>query len=257
MMKRSFFLLLISSYILLSCKQDEYKLFNDVGRIQFGPQIGDLYETNRQLSDTSKSHTFFYESNELVKDTVYFNIYTVGGVTNFDRPYKLVQEQVQNVSNAVPNVHYQAFDHPNSAGLYVIKANSVHAMVPVVLLRDPSLSNETVTLKFNLVANDHFQLGERTKLWRKLTFTDRLTKPDAWDNSMTQYYLGKYSIVKHQFMIDVTGEKWDQDMLAQVRVQSDLINYYKTLFFMALIDYNNEHPSDHLRDEDGELVVFP
>lgn len=246
----------ICSLMLISCKQDDYNLFDSESLVQFGPPPADLYTGGRQLADTVKSFTFFYEGEDTKLDTVYFDVYAIGGMSPIDRYFTLQQELLPNVENAKPNVHYQAFDDA-AKKLCVIKANTVHTKLPIVLIRDASLKTNMMVLKFNLVSNENFALGEKELLWRKVQFTDRLSRPDAWDEPVSKHYLGKYSVEKHKFMIKETKLRWDQEMIASSTPQTDLMNYYKSLLNEKLIMYNNASQDGPLRDENDELISFP
>lgn len=248
---------LMALLILASCKKDQYFIFNDVARIQFGPDISRIYTPSFNLVDTLKPYTFYYEPSTTTQDTVFFDIYAVGGPSNKDRQFKLEQVQVAGATNPEPGKQYKSFDDPTVNKAYVIKAGEIHAMVPVVLLRDASLRTQTFTLRFNVVANDNFKTGEAGNVWRKVVFTDRLSQPAAWDASAVLYYYGKYSVTKHQFMIEQTGEKWDQDFMSGLPSDYALLTFWRGKLKTLLIDYNNAHPGNPLKDETGELVLFP
>ncbi len=242
---------------LASCKKDQYYLYNDVARLQFGPDITRIYTASYNLTDTLKPATFYYDAPAKTRDTVLFDIYAIGGTSTADRPFKLEQVQVTGANNAVVGQHYLSFTDASISKNYVIKAGTIHSFVPVVLLRDASLKTNTVVLKFNIVANESFQLGEKSNLWRKVEFTDRLSQPAAWNASSTQYYYGKYSVVKHKFMIDNTGLKWDQDFMNALPNDYAQLQYWVGVLKTALITYNAAHPGSPLVDEFGELVIFP
>ncbi|WP_316793212.1 DUF4843 domain-containing protein [Pedobacter frigoris] len=240
-----------------SCKKDQYYLYDDVARIQFGPEPSRIYTTSYNLADTLKPYTFFYEDASVTQDTVFFDIYAIGGVSKTDRTFTLAQEQVTSATNAIPGTQYVAFNDPKATKNFVIKAGTAHTRVPIVLLRDASLKTSTPVLKFKVIADGNFQVGEINNLWRKIEFTDRLSQPAAWNASAVQFYYGKYSVTKHQFMIDQTGEKWDQDFMAPLPSDYALLQYWTGMLKITLINYNNAHPGNPLRDETGELVVFP
>ena len=250
-------MILIAVAAFTSCKQDQYYLYNDVGRLQFGPEPDRIYTTSFDLADTLKPYTFYYEDPTITQDTIYFDIYAIGGTKDTDRAFTLEQEQLPNTLNAIAGTHFVAFNDPKVTKFYVIKAGTVHAKVPIIVLRDASLKTTTPKLKFKIVVNENFQLGERNKLWRKIEITDRLSQPAQWTTSFSQSYFGKYSVVKHSFLIDSTGDKWDNDFITNLYAVGGLLNYYQTVVKTALIDYNNAHPGNPLTDENGELVVFP
>ena len=240
-----------------SCKQDQYFLYNDSARIQFGPDPSRIYTASYNLADTLKPYTFYYEDASVLEDTVYFDIYAIGGVSDVDRTFTLEQEMVSDGDNAVAGKHYVAFSNPKVNQLFVIKKGTVHTKVPIILLRDPSLKTSTQVLKFKVADDRNFKVGEINNLWRKVIFTDRLSKPAAWDASATRYYYGDYSVVKHQFMIESTGEKWDQDFMVSLPSEYALLQYWTGTLKINLVNYNNTHPGNPLRDEYNNLVVFP
>ncbi|UKJ08555.1 DUF4843 domain-containing protein [Solitalea lacus] len=257
MKKIKYFVVALALLGLASCKEDDYYLFNDVARLQFGPDITRIYQPSFNLADTLKPYTFYYENPDVKQDTVFFDIYAIGGTSSKDRSFTLEQVQESGVNNAVAGTHYLAFANPAVSKNYVIKAGQIHSLVPVIILRDPSLKSANVTLKFNVVVNENFQLGEAKNLWRKIDLTDRLSQPAAWNASATQFYYGKYSTVKHQFMIQSTNQKWDQEFMATLPNDYALLQYYTGTLKNALVNYNNAHPGNMLRDEMGDLVVFP
>ncbi|WP_162946557.1 DUF4843 domain-containing protein [Chitinophaga barathri] len=242
---------------LAACKKDQYYLYNDIARLQFGPPIAQLYYNLADMADTLKPYTFYYEPDAVGQDTVNFDIYAIGGTSGEDRPYELEQVMMEGEENAVAGVHYKAFSDVSLKNTYVIKAGEVHAYAPVIVLRDASLKNKTVKLQLRVKANGQFQPGEIRKLWRKMELTDRLSQPAAWNNSATQYYWGKYSRVKHSFMVEQTGEKWDQEFFNEINADYALISFWRLKLRTLLTDYNNAHPGEPLTDESGETVVFP
>ncbi len=228
-----------------------------MARVQFGPDITRIYTPSYNLADTLKPYTFYYEDASTVQDTVFFDIYAIGGVSKEDRSFTLEQVQVPNVTNAQADKHYVAFNDAKATKNFVIKAGTVHTKVPIILLRNVDLKANTYILKFKVVADKNFQTGEINNLWRKIEFTDRLSQPAAWNASAVQFYYGKYSVVKHRFMIESTGEKWDQDFMASLPSEYALLQYWIGTLKINLIDYNAKNPGNPLRDENGELVIFP
>ena len=257
MKQTNYFIAAFAFLAMASCKKSGDKLYSDITRVQFGPDITRMYQTSFNLADTTKSFTFVYNPPTSTQDTIWFDVYTIGGSSTKDRAFKLLQvPDTTGATNATPAVDYKAFTDPTVSGKYVIKAGDMHTLAPIVLLRSANLKTATVTLLFKVVANDEFQPGETTNLWRKVIFTDRLSKPTAWTSTITGFF-GVYSVVKHQFMIDATGQRWDQVFLSGVLNDYTSLLYYTNVCKTALINYNNAHPGSPLRDESGALVVFP
>lgn len=250
-------LFVLISGVIASCKKDQYYVYNDVSRMQFGPELSRIYTASYDFADTFKRQTFYYYDNTVKEDTVFFDIYAIGGVRDVDRTFALEQEQVANATNAIAGKQYVDFKDPRATKNFVIKAGAIHTRVPIILLRDPSLKTTTPVLKIKVATNDNFQLGEASKLWRKIEFTDRLSQPGKWTASFTQYYFGKYSVAKHAFLIEATQQKWDDAFIDELYAVGGLMTVYQIKAKMALTEYNNVHPGSPLTDEFGELVAFP
>lgn len=239
-------LLIIAS----GCKKAAYLMYNDIARIQ--------------LSDTAAlNSTFVYDDPAVIKDTVLVEVNTIGGITGYDRPVKLVQVAEYDYSyvrdavtnqitdtiikarpfTAVPGVHYVALNDPSLQSLMVVKANEVKAKIPVVLLRDTSLKSNTYRLRVQLVANDQFGLGEQGARERTIVFSDHLERFYSWrvDNgSAPAYYtFGRYSTGKHQFMIDVLKVNVDEAWY-QAAVLAGALTQYRTMLKEALTAFNSD-----------------
>ncbi|MFV0506392.1 MAG: DUF4843 domain-containing protein [Bacteroidales bacterium] len=253
----SYVMIILCLVGLYSCSQ-EYDLYSGDKFLQFGPNdLSKLNNSSEVLTDTTKTFSFVYEGANVIRSVVYFNLYALGGQENYDRPFIIEQEEVPDTLNAVPGVHYLAFDDPSVASLYSIKAGKINCYVPVVLLRDPSMQSNTYVLKFKLVANEHFITGDTRLLWRKLYMSDELVKPDEWRGYLEKYRFGKYSKVKHRFFIDQTGERWDDLFLKNISLDFALLGYWGDKTKQLLFDYNKAHPDAPLTDEYGDLVTVP
>jgi hypothetical protein len=244
-------------FLSTACEENNFKIYTDGANIQFGPEESRIYMASYNLVDTTKAYTFYYKSANVVQDTVFFDIYAIGGVSAINRSFTLKQDSVTGVTNAVAGVDYIAFDDSRVKDNYVIKAGTVHTRVPVILLRNEKLKTNTLTLKISTVANENFRLGEKTNIWRKIIFTDRLSQPNSWDANTTKYYFGSYSVAKHAFMIQATGDKWDDVFFGVLKSDYSLMSFYTSFLKTSLIDYNNAHPTSLLKDENGVLVTFP
>lgn len=245
----------IACFVLAStaCTKDKYAGYQGESLIQFGPDSTQMNNNANLLQDTVKVYTFVYQPSEVVQDTVYFDIYAIGGISQQDRYFMLEQENIPGANNAVPGTHYVPFNSSQLKEYYKIAAGRMHAKIPVVILRDASLKSGTVQLKFRISEGGSFKLGMESNLWRRLEFGDNIIMPTLW---ATNNY-GKYSRVKHEFMIQYTGEKWDDDFISEVAKEAALLAFWKGRLKTLLINYNQANPNNPLRDEDGELVIFP
>lgn len=219
---------------------------------------------HEQNSDSTCMYSFVYESDDVVKDTVWFDITTMGFPQDRDRYYELEQVLTGN-HDAVPGKHYVAFDDADYRSKLCVPAGAIEARLPVVVLRDPSLKTEgNVTLRLKFEPNDEFIVGYITRSFKVLTISDILSRPNNW-NGICDHYFGDYGPVKHQFMIDVSGERWDDDYLVNtLRInESDCDqNYILALsnkFYKALQEENARRAAnnlDPLAEDDGTLVAF-
>jgi hypothetical protein len=251
--------LIIASFIgvvvVTSCSVDEIEKYSDIVRVQFGASTTVGYLADLSLADTITNYTFTYSPSSITKDTVYFNVYVSGGPVSFDRYYKLTQLHVEGGTNAVEGVHFLSLNQSQSP-LQKISAGKVYSRCGIVVLRDASLQQSDVILHFALEESNGLELGNPKYLWRKLTISDQLVKPIGWNSTMTNYFFGDYSKVKHRFMIDVTGFRWDNDYFTMILKDFSEVTYWKDFCKNELLKYNNNHPENPLKDENGNLVQF-
>lgn len=215
-------------------------------------------------SDSITRKSFVYDPVEVVRDTVFINLQTIGKVTNYDREVKIVQRDTTAVGKitAIPNVHFVAFDSPEMKGKMVIPAGASKAKIPIILLKDISLESSEALLYVEILDNENFLQGLPGALKNRVVFSCMLSKPALWRNM--QYYFGDYGQVKHQFLIDQTGFKWDEDFVNAFAidgnyVQAMAINMRKRLeeFNAALKEqYPNDPSKQTLKEADGTVVKF-
>ena len=158
------------------------------------------------------SYSFVYLPEDTERDTVWVTVKTMGFLSDENRPLEL-QQVASGGKDAEAGVHYVSFD---DAGLkskfYYIPGGAVEQRIPVVVLNDASLETESVNLYFTFKDNGYFRPGYPLYSEMHLNISNMLTKPAAWDD-YADYFFDKYGPVKHKFMIDVTGLKWDNEFL--------------------------------------------
>lgn len=243
----------------------EYALEGD--RLNFTIEASDDYGEQLPAADiTDEQRTyafsFVYGGDDVERDTVWFEATIMGDLSKMYRPYCLQQIQREGVMNAEPGVHYVAFDDPEVQDLYRVAPDSNSVQVPVIVLRrDPILQDTTVVLEFGFVANEYFQPGYDGFSHRILEITDRLAKPANWDGGyMEVYYFGKYGEVKHQLMIDWTGNPWDEEYIEEfLSGDTAYLNYIIDYCAQRLEEENAARLAageDVYREKDGTEVVF-
>jgi hypothetical protein len=251
-----YFAMLALAATAIGCGKTEGLLYTDIARLQ--------------LNDTTTvSSTFVYEAPSIIRDTVYIQVNTIGEMANVDRAVKFVQvSNKTDLNPAVSGQHFVPFDDPSLKNVMVIKANTVKAKIPVVLLRDASLKTNTYRLRLQLAANDQFALGEVQSRGVSILFSDRLERFYSWrfDTGVAPAFsvFGKYSTRKHQFMIDNLHEQIDEAWF-QSMITLGAQQHYSNTLKIALANFNNNPVNiasgkAPLRetDEVGSVpVVFP
>ncbi|WP_316815172.1 DUF4843 domain-containing protein [Pedobacter nyackensis] len=230
-----------------ACKKEEIKQYSGKQMIDFGSAVVG------SLVDSTQNFTFYYSQTSATQDTAWFDIYALGGPVAKDRKISLRQVATtgSGVINALPGVDYKEFSDPDLSKWYVMKAGAVKTRIPIVMLRTEKLETTNLTLMFDVVANGDFEVGVSGYLWRKLIFTEQLSKPFNWPS-----FLGTYSVEKHKFIIANSDLRWDSADIALILAAYSNAYYYNALFVQALNEYNNTH-EEPLRDENKDLITFP
>lgn len=252
-----------------SCEKDLEVYSDPTCRLNF--YYSNISSTaNMQESLSKATYSFVYSGETVTRDTLWYEVESMGFLSDKDRPISL--EQVDTAATmAVPGKHYVAFDDPSLASLYVMPAGKARTRIPVVLLRDASLKDESVVLKFRIKPNEYFQSGYDVFQTRTLTFSDRMSEPANWTKQypypgFSGYYItvadyfGTYGQQKHLFLIEHTGKQWDDDYIEQL-MTGDLsyVTYLCQKMQQELDELNAERAAqglDALAEEDGTPVVI-
>ena len=101
-----------------------------------------------------------------------------------------------------------------------------------------------VEIDFN--ASDDLELGESKYLERTIVFSDMLEQPSAWYNySNAYYYLGNYSVPKHELMIRVlkllqnSDSRVDEEWISKGNSDPTIFVYWRSKFVEELNTFNN------------------
>ena len=250
-----------------SCEKD-LELYNDpTCRLNFYYGIDNVGDFKPEMARSA--YSFVYGDPNIKQDTLWFEVETMGFVADTDRPISLVQVDSAGVDNAVPGQHYVAFTDATLSSRYVMPAGKARTKVPVIILRDQSLKDKAVVLKFRINANDSFVNGYEQLSTRVVTFTDHLSEPSRWTYAYPYWddytisfadYFGDYGPVKHQFLINETGEKWDDEYIDKLMTGDSMyLEYMQRKMAKCLREYNEQRLSqglDVLREADGTEVVI-
>jgi hypothetical protein len=234
-----------------------------------GEGLNFIYES---AGDTVKNYSFVYVSSALMQDTIWLNVETIGPLSDKTRQFEF--EQVQTGSDdALSGTHYVPFNDPGLQNYYAIPSGKSTASVPVVLKRDASLKTSMVNLLISIKSNENFKLTNPDRNRMKIVFTDQLGKPSCWAYYCSAYF-GEYGPVKHQWLIEQTGNKWDDDYLSNVlgftsstvyqngtnaNYDSGYCAYLSQALTVRLDAYNAERTAqglEVLKESDGTVVSF-
>lgn len=214
--------------------------------------------TYEYASDSIISRSFAYGPSSAVDDTVKVKLLLMGDVSDHDRPFRLKQIATGE-HDAVADKHYVSFDDEELVSkFYILPAGAIEVEVPIVLKRDPSLKLDNYNLKFTVKETQEFSCGSKEWSSRRILIADKLVKPNNW-GVMVEHFFGKYGPVKHQFMIDVSGEKWDEEYVEEINewgVSDQSYLFYLSAFYKdKLEEYNATHDKP-LCEEGNEPVAF-
>ncbi len=270
MKKRLYFIfaILVAAGATWSCQKQETMVFNDVNRISLQDSV-------------TANYTFIYEDASVTSHTFLLTVNTIGDVPGHERRVMIEQipeyditylyddqgQVTDTIKTEIPNMavagkHYISFDDTAAQAEWTVEAGKNTSSIPITLLRDASLQSETIRLRVRLVPTDDFQLGETKALEKTIVFSDRLLQPKFWDINITNYNFGRWSVVKHQFMIDVSGERIDDEWYnAKVNGIQGSITNYTNIFRRALSDFNSD-PANiasglaPMRDENNNIITM-
>ncbi|MBR1400431.1 MAG: DUF4843 domain-containing protein [Prevotella sp.] len=252
--------------LLTSCEQElepyshsdaylNFRFFNAAGKEMSNEDIA----ANTTVIDDPLLYSFKTHGN-VQSDTLWILAKTVGFVTDSDREYSLEQLMVDGADNAVPGTDYVAFDSPEAKRIQVVKAGESLFRVPIVMLRNSGLSKKDAVLKVRFKANDNFKNGFTMMQTRVITFTDRLSKPTAWDGCNLNLIFGAYGDVKFQLMLDWSGLSWSDEFITEMyNTDKAYFDYLAKVFANRLAEENAKRQAngqDVYREENGTAVVF-
>lgn len=236
----SFLIISFALLGLISCSEEKFNLWNDP----------ETHLAFKHVKDDSVSrHTFVYDIADVQRDTVIFEVYTSGFLSDKDRIFEFEQLDPRDSENSKPiaGVHFVKFDAPEVSNYFVIKAGTAKTKVPIIMLRDKSLKESQFELRVKIKKNENFTLGVERDLEKRLIFADIISRPKGWTINHEKYYFGPYGFEKHRFMISVTpGVKIDEDFFKAFDSDYPLAGYYADYYTAKLKEENDRRKADGL-----------
>ena len=219
----------------------------------------------------------FVGKGDLMRDTVWLTVRPQGMLPETSSRIKLEQYEGQEwvyiygddglVSDSIlrvlprqaeAGVHYVSFDDEQMAEYLTLEPGELEAQIPVIVLRDESLRDTTYTLFFRIADSEDLKAGDEAHSSIVLRIADCISRPSTWDD---WFFAGSWSRVRHEFMIQVTGEEWDDAFISSLTKNDK--NYYLYVFNRELRLENAERAKQGLpplrenpNDPSSELV-FP
>lgn len=229
--------------MLASCKKDPDAVFSGKDGITFYYKSG--------AEQDSVSYSFKFNKVPKTRDTVWIKMRLVGKLSGKARKIKVIAGAG---TTATQGSHFILPD-------FVLPADSFQVRYPLVLLSSDDLNTKAVRLVLQIAESEDLVVGTRgaadvstvNAVQFKVNFSNRLIKPDYW--SYIAYYIGEYSAVRYQFMIDVFGmSDFRPDTKGGIIGYAQWVNI-KGRLRNALDEYVSQHGP--LLDENGGKVEFP
>ncbi len=246
--------------ILTSCNEDTIEPWIGQNYIQFQKDYNNFY-------------SFVYAGSDVEKDTITLRLNIAGNMAPTDRTFKIKQVKsygfiyekddfgnildsafIELPNQALPDVHYQDISNKN----FIVPADSLGAYFNVVVLRDETLKSTDYTLSFEVQESKDFLPGNASLQKVTLTLSDQIEEPSLWyeqviGNTALFSVMAYYGKVKHQLLIDVTGQTWDDNFIANDLTEEYLV-FYKNLAVQELNRINDERQAQglhKLREDDS------
>lgn len=256
-MKYILFTITITIVIMVSCRKVEVLDQKMDTYLDFENSNSNVLAVNNRVD-------FFYYPSSKNVDTVFIRLMVRGDAPTEKAYIKLVQDSssASDVAVAVAGKHYVSFDDPKlKEDYYFIEAGQLEKTIPIIILRDISLQMKTCQLDFHIEDSELLKAGSTTNNKARITISDQLTRPTEW--SLWGFFLGNYGRVKHQFVIDQSGEPWDNAFIVPVVRDEGRKLYYKNKFKDDLTRVNSEREIEGLAplredpNDPNTAVTFP
>ncbi|MBR5612336.1 MAG: DUF4843 domain-containing protein [Bacteroidaceae bacterium] len=217
-----------------ACENDKF-YFQDDARVRIeGP-----YEW--AVGTDSLTFSFAAYPSQVQEQGMEMKLYVMGEAAATDRTAKLAIDRTLTTANDDQYVFPETVTIP---------AGKLEAPF-IVTLKRADLTSGTVSLYFRVVETNDFKVGVIEQNHFCIKWNDTLSKPKNWDTELLEFF-GEYSLVKYRFIIDTIGFG---EFSATSMSWSELTNY-KIIMKTALDEYNDAHPGEPLKDENGLLVTF-
>jgi len=220
--------------IFLSC-QNEGFYFQDEARARLeGP-----YEW--ALGTDSLDYSFAFYPSSVKETAMNMTLFIMGEATANERLVKIEVVKGETTASA------EQYSCPTEIS---VPANAYSVPFTVVLKRTSDLSSKNVRLRIRITDSGDFKAGVVEQNGFTMKWNDTLSKPRNWDE--LNEFFGAFSLAKFRFIIDTLGiGEFDTNTMTWGQ-----LNNYRIVMKNALTAYNESHPGNPLKDENGQLVSF-
>lgn len=220
--------------ILLSC-QNEGFYYQDEARARLeGP-----YEW--ALGTDSLDYSFAFYPSSVTEVAMNMTLFIMGEVAEYERSVKIEVVQDETTASA------EQYSCPTEIR---VPANAYSVPFNVVLKRTTDLTSKNVRLRIRITDSGDFKAGVVEQNGFTMKWNDMLSKPRNWDE-LTEFF-GAFSLVKFRFIIDTLAiGEFDTNTMTWGQ-----LNNYRIVMKNALTAYNEAHPGNPLKDENGQLISF-
>lgn len=226
----------------------------------------DLYEEAPGIYFNGSSTTYNFAENpdvaEIGYDTVNIPLLITGTAVDYDRNVE-VKIAVEDTVTASDDM-YEILSG-------VVLAGSYSGQVKVKINYVPLMDDSVYVTKFKLEPTKDFPVIDLNQVTFHLYMTNRLSRPANWGRLST--FFGNYSDSWYRFILEATNRSslpyWsyygsedasNPDPERWTMTYNE-ISAWANLVREALTEYNNQHPGNPLKHEDGEYagqnVVMP
>lgn len=229
-------------FFLAACQKDEIMLYEEAPGIYFNS------------SNTTYNFIENVANIEWGADTVNIPVLITGTAVDYDRPV--------NMEVALGDTLITAESHMYKILGGSIPANEYSGQVQVQVNYSEALDDSIYVVRFRINTNEYFPVVDLNQLTYSLSITNKFTQPANWSRLRSSF--GNYSNSWYTFILQATGlsslpywstngsadannpdpERWT---MTYVEMRA-----YAALVKVALTDYNNSHPGEPLRHEDGD-----
>ena len=191
-------------------------------------------------ADTKDSVVYTFAGKSVDKATVNLLVNLMGLPADHDRIIRLHVDAAN--TTAQEGKHYERL-----AGEYTLEAGEMQTVVPVVLLKDVSLTERSYRLTLALDATDELRLGVTQRTVASIVMSNILVKPSYWEAFWMDYMFGPYSRKKHEIFIQVLGH----DFPATSAEYSAMGDYWQTVMYHMNNYFTENYP---IYDENGNII---